>query len=72
MPAVNENSNVRSRYVAIIFAFVTTCLAHAAIVFATARILNDAGAITWTLEWREAAGLGVLAVIWRMWLRQRG
>lgn len=71
MPALNENSKTRSRYLAIIFAFVVTCLAHAAMIFIATRILRDAGVITWTLEWRDASALGVIAVVWRMWLRQR-
>jgi len=72
MPAVKENSNLRPRYLAIVLAFVVTCLAHAAMIFVAVRILNGAGSITWTLEWRDASALGVIAVVWRMWLRNRG
>jgi len=73
MPEPGSIPNARrSRGLAIVLAFLATSLAHAAIVFATARILEHAGAIGWTLEWRESAALGVMAVTWRMWLRNRG
>lgn len=71
MPAVNENSKRRSRYLAILLAFLVTTLAHAAMIFIGVRLLKDAGAITWTLEWRDSASLGLIAVVWRMWFRRR-
>lgn len=71
MPALNENSKTRTRYFAIVMAFVVTCLAHAAMLFAATRILNRAGVIGWTLEWADASALAVIVVTWRMWLRQR-
>lgn len=71
MPQVNENSKRSPRGLAIVLAFLVTCLAHAVILFIAARVLRDAGAIAWTLEWTQAGVLGVLAVTWRMWLRQR-
>lgn len=71
MPELNENSKRRSRYVAIAFAFAITSIAHAFMVWAAVRILNNAGAIAWTLEWRDSVGLGLIAVAWRMWLRNR-
>jgi len=70
MPSLNPNSKTRrSRYFAVFIAFIFTSLAHAAIIFASVRILERAGAIGWTLEWRESAALGLMAVTWRMWLR---
>jgi len=70
MPEPKPNSKARRpRYFAVVLAFVFTSIAHAAIIFASARILEGAGAIGWTLEWRESAALGLMAVTWRMWLR---
>lgn len=72
MSELNANSNSRFRAFALFFAFVATCSVHACILFAAAWILRtQVGAIDWELRWREAVPLGTLAVIWRMWLRQR-
>lgn len=71
MPAVNENSKRRSRSLAIVLAFLVTSLVHSAILFAAARILNSAGAIAWVIDWQDAVALGTMAVVWRMWLRNR-
>jgi hypothetical protein len=72
MPGKNENSNTGYRYGAIIIAFVVTCFAHALILFAAAWILRErVGVIDWRLQWYDAAMLGSLAVVWRIWLRQR-
>jgi hypothetical protein len=71
MPGVNENSSNFSRYIAVAFAFVMTCIAHAAILFVASRILEDVGATEWRLAWWDAGVLGVLAVVWRIWLRDR-
>lgn len=71
MPAVNENSKLRSRRVAIVFAFLMTCIVHSIMILVAARTLNDVGAIAWDLQWTDASILGVIAVTWRVWFRSR-
>ena len=72
MSEPKANSNSSARPVGLFIAFITTSLAHAGMLFAAAWILhNNVGAIDWELTWGEAVPLGTLAVIWRMWLRQR-
>ena len=72
MPSKNETSNSRPRQAAIFIAFVTTCFAHALILFAVAWILHDrVGAIGWRLQWNDAAMLGALVTVWRVWFRRR-
>ena len=72
MPAKNENSNTRRRYLAVSIAFLTTCLVLAAILAVAVWILRDrAGIVDWRLQWNDAVMLGTLATIWRIWLRNR-
>lgn len=72
MPVKKENSNEPRRRFAIFIAFIATCFAHALILFVATWILRDrVGVIDWRLQWNDAAMLGTLAVVWRIWLRNK-
>ncbi len=70
MPAKNE---IKQKTIVIFFAFIFTCLAHTAMIFAATWILREqVKAIEWSVTWPQASMLGVIVVAWRMWLRPQG
>ena len=69
---MQSTTDIKRPRVVLLFAFVFTCLAHAAMIFAASWILRTrVGAMDWKVEWFDASMLGTLAVVWRMWLKPR-